>query len=196
MNMDRAICLDEEMNVSAKYMFRKQRLDAIKKNDNKAFKECVKKIGTAWGTIRRSKVAVRDSFIDTLWDNTEAMQSGSYEWNKSNYSAYSYESKICFLINPLHYKIIYDSKNAAVLAKRYNWSINQAQWQARVEQYYSEIVHFSPKDEADIDRIFREDFYLWASDKAKMWLFSENGKTSYKQGHTEEEAKNNESLSV
>ena len=196
MNMDRAICLDEEMNVAAKYMFRKQLLDAIRKNNMNAFKECVEQIGKDWHVARTVETVFRSKFIDYMWRNKGKILSGTYKWHKSKYNAYSYESKICFLINPLHYKIIYDSKNAAVLAKRYNWSINQAQWQARVEQYYSEIVHFSPKDEADIDRIFREDFYLWANDKAKMWLFSENGKTSYKQGRTEEEAKNNEYLSV
>lgn len=196
MNMDRAICLDEEINVAAKYMFRKQLLDAIRKNNMNAFKECVEQIGKDWHVSRTVETVFRSKFIDYMWRNKEKILSGTYKWNKSKYNAYSYESKICFLINPLHYKIIYDSKNAEVLAKRYNWSINQAQWQARVEQYYSEIVKFSPKDEADIDRIFREDFYLWANDKAKMWLFSENGKTSYKQGRTEEEAKNNEYLSV
>lgn len=197
MNMDRAICLDEEMNVAAKYMFRKQLLDAIRKNNMNAFKECVEQIGKDWHVARTVETVFRSKFIDYMWRNKGKILSGTYKWHKSKYNAYSYESKICFLINPLHYKIIYDSKNAEALAKYYKLkSIDRSKWQETVEQYYSKPPQLSPKDEADIGRIFREDFYLWANDKAKMWLFSENGKTSYKQGRTEGEAKNNESLSV
>ena len=197
MNMNRAICLDEEMNVAAKYMFRKQLLDAIRKNNMNAFKECVEQIGKDWHVARTVETVFRSKFIDYMWRNKGKILSGTYKWHKSKYNAYSYESKICFLINPLHYKIIYDSKNAEALAKYYKLkSIDRSKWQETVEQYYSKPPQLSPKDEADIGRIFREDFYLWANDKAKMWLFSENGKTSYKQGRTEGEAKNNESLSV
>ena len=197
MNMDRAICLDEEINVAAKYMFRKQLLDAIRKNNMNAFKECVEQIGKDWHVARTVETVFRSKFIDYMWRNKGKILSGTYKWHKSKYNAYSYESKICFLINPLHYKIIYDSKNAEALAKYYKLkSIDRSKWQETVEQYYSKPPQLSPKDEADIGRIFREDFYLWANDKAKMWLFSENGKTIYKQGRTEEEAQNNEYLSV
>ena len=180
------ICLEEEANVAVKHVFRAELLNAIAKNDKGAFKKCVEQIGKDWHVSRTVETEEKEEFREDLWKNKEAILSNKYEWNKSQYSAYSYESKICFLLNPVYYKLIYDGLNKAALTEFYK-SINDTRkvdketWQETVEHYYS-TLSFSPKDETDIDRIFREDFKLWAKDTVKTWIVKENGHITYKRG--------------
>ena len=180
------ICLEEEANVAVKHVFRAELLNAIAKNDKGAFKKCVEQIGKDWHVSRTVETEEKEEFREDLWKNKEAILSNKYEWNKSQYSAYSYESKICFLLNPVYYKLIYDELNKAALTEFYK-SINDTRkvdketWQETVEHYYS-TLSFSPKDETDIDRIFREDFKLWAKDTVKTWIVKENGHITYKRG--------------
>ena len=184
--MSNEICLEEEANVAVKHMFRAELLNAIAKNDKGAFKKCVEQIGKDWHVSRTVENEEKKEFREDLWKNKEAILSNKYEWNKSQYSAYSYESKICFLLNPVYYKLIYDGLNKAALTEFYK-SINDTRkvdketWQETVEHYYS-TLSFSPKDETDIDRIFREDFKLWAKDTVKTWIVKENGHITYKRG--------------
>ncbi|QSH93205.1 hypothetical protein C5N99_11525 [Treponema medium] len=186
------ICLDEELNVALKYMFRKKLLDAIAKNDKDLFKNCVEQIGKDWHVSRTVKKVDRQVFYEDIWRSREDILSNKYEWNKSKYNAYSYESKICFLINPLYYKVIYDGLNKAALTEFYKSikdtrKVDKETWQETVEHYYS-TLSFSPKDETDIDGIFREDFKLWAKDTVKTWIVKENGHITYKRGLTPESA--------
>ena len=183
---NKMICLEEEANVAVKHVFRAELLNAIAKNDKGAFKKCVEQIGKDWHVSRTVETEEKEEFREDLWKNKEAILSNKYEWNKSQYSAYSYESKICFLLNPVYYKLIYDGLNKAALTEFYK-SINDTRkvdketWQETVEHYYS-TLSFSPKDETDIDRIFREDFKLWAKDTVKTWIVKENGHITYKRG--------------
>ena len=184
--MSNEICLEEEANVAVKHVFRAELLNAIAKNDKGAFKKCVEQIGKDWHVSRTVETEEKEEFREDLWKNKEAILSNKYEGNKSQYSAYSYESKICFLLNPVYYKLIYDGLNKAALTEFYK-SINDTRkvdketWQETVEHYYS-TLSFSPKDETDIDRIFREDFKLWAKDTVKTWIVKENGHITYKRG--------------
>ena len=190
---DEMICLEEEANVAVKHVFRAELLNAIAKNDKEAFKKCVEQIGKDWHVSRTVENEEKEEFREDLWKNKEAILSNKYEWNKSQYSAYSYESKICFLLNPVYYKLIYDGLNKKALTEFYK-SINDTRkvdketWQETVEHYYSEILSFFPKDETDIDRIFREDFKLWAKDTVKTWIVKEKGHITYKRGLTPESA--------
>ena len=183
------ICLEEEANVAVKHVFRAELLNAIAKNDKGAFKKCVEQIGKDWHVSRTVENEEKKEFREDLWKNKEAILSNKYEWNKSQYSAYSYESKICFLLNPVYYKLIYDERNKKALIEFYK-SINDTRkvdketWQETVEHYYSKILSFSPKDETDIDGIFRKDFKLWAKDTVKTWIVKENGHITYKRGLT------------
>ena len=183
---DEMICLEEEANVAVKHVFRAELLNAIAKNDKEAFKKCVEQIGKDWHVSRTVENEEKEEFREDLWKNKEAILSNKYEWNKSQYSAYSYESKICFLLNPVYYKLIYDGLNKAALTEFYK-SINDTRkvdketWQETVEHYYSKLP-FSPKDETDIDGIFRKDFKLWAKDTVKTWIVKENGHITYKRG--------------
>ena len=189
---DEMICLEEEANVAVKHVFRAELLNAIAKNDKEAFKKCVEQIGKDWHVSRTVENEEKEEFREDLWKNKEAILSNKYEWNKSLYSAYSYESKICFLLNPVYYKLIYDERNKAALTEFYKSindtrKVNKETWQETVEHYYS-TLSFSPKDETDIDRIFREDFKLWAKDTVKTWIVKENGHITYKRGLTPESA--------
>lgn len=183
------ICLEEEANVAVKHVFRAELLNAIAKNDKGAFKKCVEQIGKDWHVSRTVENEEKKEFREDLWKNKEAILSNKYEWNKSQYSAYSYESKICFLLNPVYYKLIYDERNKKALIEFYK-SINDTRkvdketWQETVEHYYSKALSFSPKDETDIDGIFRKDFELWAKDTVKTWIVKENGHITYKRGLT------------
>ena len=187
------ICLEEEANVAVKHVFRAELLNAIARNDKGAFKTLVEQIGKDWHVSRTVENEEKKEFREDLWKNKEAILSNKYEWNKSQYSAYSYESKICFLLNPVYYKLIYDERNKKALIEFYK-SINDTRkvdketWQETVEHYYSKALSFSPKDETDIDGIFRKDFELWAKDTVKTWLFKENGHITYKRGLTPESA--------
>lgn len=190
---DEMICLEEEANIAVKHVFRAELLNAIAKNDKEAFKKCVEQIGKDWHVSRTVENEEKKEFREDLWKNKEAILSNKYEWNKSLYSAYSYESKICFLLNPVYYKLIYDGLNKAALTEFYKSikdtrKVDKETWQETVEHYYSKILSFSPKDETDIDRIFREDFKLWAKDTVKTWIVKENGHITYKRGLTPESA--------
>ena len=185
---DEMICLEEEANVAVKHVFRAELLNAIAKNDKGAFKKCVEQIGKDWHVSRTVENEEKKEFREDLWKNKEAILSNKYEWNKSQYSAYSYESKICFLLNPVYYKLIYDERNKAALTEFYKSihdtrKVNKETWQETVEHYYS-TLSFSPKDETDIDGIFRKDFKLWAKDTVKTWIVKENGHITYKRGLT------------
>jgi len=185
---NKMICLEEEANVAVKHVFRAELLNAIAKNDKEAFKKCVEQIGKDWHVSRTVENEEKEEFREDLWKNKEAILSNKYEWNKSQYNAYSYESKICFLLNPVYYKLIYDGLNKAALTEFYKSindtrKVNKETWQEAVEHYYSKLS-FSPKDETDIDGIFRKDFELWAKDTVKTWIVKENGHITYKRGLT------------
>jgi hypothetical protein len=185
MSTTNVVCLSEAANVAAKYQFRAILLKAITKKDMNAFKACVEQIGLDWHVSRTVETNKKDAFSESLWNNREAILSGKYEWNKSPYNAYSYESKVCFLLNPVHYKLIFDSQIQTALNET-----NRDKWQERVERYYQETLQFSPEDETDIDRIFREDYKLWAKDSEKIWLSGSSGRIVYKVGVTFETAQN------
>lgn len=185
---DEMICLEEEANVAVKHVFRAELLNAIAKNDKGAFKTLVEQIGKDWHVSRTVETEEKEEFREDLWKNKEAILSNKYEWNKSQYSAYSYESKICFLLNPVYYKLIYDERNKKALTEFYKSihdtrKVDKETWQETVEHYYS-TLSFSPKDETDIDGIFRKDFELWAKDTVKTWIVKENGHITYKRGLT------------
>lgn len=180
MNTTTAVCLSEAANVTAKHQFRAALLKAIAKNDVKAFKACVEQIGNDWGVCYTVKTEYKDAFGENLWNNRAAILSGEYtKWAKSAYSAYSYESKVCFLLNPLHYKVIYDSQTQTALGET-----DRDKWQERAERYNRETLQFSPEDDTDIDCIFREDYQLWEKDGEKLWRYRSRGAFKYKLGIT------------
>lgn len=160
------VALSKERSITEKQRLRTAFLKALQENNKDFFSNCVVHIGKEWHVSRTVSSEERDGFIESLWNHRAEIQSGAYEWNKSEYEAYSYESKICYVINPVHYKLIYDSRNRAALKTAYpdrkNAAFGKDNWQALVDDYYRQKLQFSPKDtKADITRIFAEDFNLW-----------------------------------
>ncbi len=148
----------KEFNLWAKRTFRKWLLDAIENNDFESFKECVRNIGTEWHVARTVETGLKDDFIQHLWDVRTQIQNGTYTgWTESNYDAYSYESKICFLINPTHYKLIYDTNNRTSLNKIVGKNLSTTDWQEAVDSYYEEYH----KGVTNEEEIFAIDFSLW-----------------------------------
>lgn len=158
--------LQENLNIVQKQMFRKWLLKAINENNKKLFSECAYVIGKEWHVIRTVVKEEQDDFFEALWNSIDKIKAGTYQWNQSQCRQYrSYESKICFLINPVHYKIIYDTQNKKSLKKIYKL-IDEKNWQTTVEEYYKSELGFVPQDnEKDITRIFTEDCKLWIDGK-------------------------------
>lgn len=168
-----------EFNISAKIIYRKWLMDAIEKNEYESFKDCVLNLGIEWHVIRTVKKVKREDFCKNLWNNRKNIQNGTYSgWAESHYDAYSYESKVCFLINPQYYKLIYDSKNRDALNKK---SCKSANWQNVVDKYYEEhklekdVNKYYEKDkkeflksEADVLKIFEIDYDLRSEAKEKQ----------------------------
>lgn len=102
-----------------------------------------------------------DDFCKNLWDNRKNIQNGTYSgWAESPYKAYSYESKVCFLINPQYYKLIYDSNNKETLHEETDKWFTPIEWQDAADKYYEEH-----KLEKDVEKIFEIDYYLWNKGK-------------------------------
>ena len=148
-----------EFNISAKIIYRKWLMDAIEKNEYESFKECVLNLGIEWHVIRTVKKVKREDFYKNLWDNRKKIQNGTYNWWTG---APRYKSKVCFLINPQYYKLIYDSKNRDAINEE---NFKPANWQDVVDKYYEKDKKEFLKSEKDVLKIFEIDYYLWNKGK-------------------------------
>lgn len=148
-----------EFNISAKIIYRKWLMDAIEKNEYESFKDCVLNLGIEWHVIRTVKKVKREDFYKNLWDNRKNIQNGTYNWW---IGAPSYKSKVCFLINPQYYKLIYDSKNRDAINEG---NCKPANWQDVVDKYYEKDKKEFLKSEKDVLKIFEIDYYLWNKGK-------------------------------
>ena len=178
--------ISKELNIFQKKLFRKYLIDAITRDDAaEDFKNVVYFIGIQWGVIRTvlsddtakcnecnqnlteeenqqeseliKKIKFSD-FVENLWNNKKKILSGEYtDWTKEG-RLHSYESKICFLINPKHYKIIFDSQNRESLGKS---KCKAEEWQGIVNKYFED----NKLDSLSIDEIFLNDCNLWLKGK-------------------------------
>lgn len=151
----------KDFNIYAKIIYREWLMEAIKNDDYKSFRDCVLNLGTEWHVIRTVEKDNQDDFCKNLWNNRKNIQNGTYNWAESPYKAYSYESKVCFLINPQYYKLIYDSNNKETLHEETDKWFTPIEWQDAADKYYEEH-----KLEKDVEKIFEIDYYLW--NKAKQ----------------------------
>lgn len=138
-----------QYNIKQKEMFHEWLQDALKQKEDSLFKEIVKFIGREWSVLRTVEKEKIDEFCENLWDNQDDIKKGEYKWNDSKYHAYSYESKICFLIKPEKYKLIYDGNVRKALnnATKDNW---QKEADAKVKCCYGN-KKISEKDAYEID---------------------------------------------
>lgn len=166
--------LYKEINLFQKRTFRKFLIDAITNEDKEAFAKVVEIIGIQWGVKRTvSNKGIQETeqeieyknvnesgfekFTSHLFDKAKDMLNGEYnDWCNSKFKAYSYESKICFLLNPNYYKIIYDEHNKKASDFKLD---DKKQWQNHVENYYRKI--FGENHNFTIDDYFLNDCNLW-----------------------------------
>ena len=151
--------ISKELNIFQKKLFRKYLIDAITSNDENDFKDVVHFIGIQWGVIRNvSSDDTATDLVNNLWENKKKILSGEYtDWTKEG-RLHSYESKICFLINPKHYKVIFDSQNRESLGKS---TYKAEEWQDIVNNYFED----NKLDSLSIDEIFLNDCNLWLKGK-------------------------------
>ena len=155
----------KEFNLTAKDIFSRWLKTAIDDDDFESFKDCVVSIGTEWHVARTVESDLKDEFIRHLWDMRKAILDGTYTgWTESDYDAYSYESKVCFLMNPCHYKLIYDSNNRTALKSKAKKWLYPNEWQQAVDSYYKE----NQIDTTDSKKIFETDFELWYKENNKQ----------------------------
>lgn len=165
--------VNKEINVAKKRIYSKS-LNEIIKDFNKE-KDCpadfinlVEFIGKDWNVMRTMPCTKRCDFAKHLWENTEKIKNGKYEWWNSEFNAYSYESKICFLIAPEKYKLIYDSNNCKSMKKaqkdgnlNIELQINKENWQKIANEYY--LIKGKENSE-NPDDFFKIDFETWYRD--------------------------------
>lgn len=167
--------LKKELNLEQKTLFSRWLINAINDKDKKSFKAAVKVIGKEWHVFR-IKSNEFNNFVDRLWDKKDDIKTGKYRLWSINFSwinkngnvihAHSYESKICFLVYPQKYKLIYDDNNKAQLKKVKELKeitkggISEENWQEVVDAYYKKCVKSNPSEPEDF---FKIDCKLWAA---------------------------------
>lgn len=164
--------LYRENNLLQKRLFRDYLLRAISADSEELFKKVVEFIGTQWGVRRtisntptpseeekesdiKTTVSNFDKFVKHLWDNKGKILNGTFVVNALSLNANSYESKICFLLNPCFYKIIFDSHNRKALGKE---KCDYSEWQKEVDVYYEKTFG---KNTYTIEEYFLNDCNLW-----------------------------------
>lgn len=155
----------EKYNVEIKNIFHKWITKAINEKNKDLFYDCVKTIGKEWNVKRCVPNEKFNDFVNHLWSKKDDIINSEkeYKWWESKHHAYSYESKICFLINPKKYKIIYDSNTIKTLKKEFELptSIKPENFQSFVNKYYE----VNKLDTSNNDSIFETDFKLWQNGK-------------------------------
>lgn len=152
----------KEFNLMAKRIFSEWLLEATKNNDQEMFDSCVLSIGKEWNVLYHLKRENRPGFLENLWNHKDKILNGTYDrWSQSDFNAYTYESKVCFLLNPRHYKIICDTNTRQSISEAFGGiEVTYEGWQALADRYYSEILKKDTKDMSDAE-IFEVDFNLW-----------------------------------
>ena len=157
--------LKKELNIEQKRLFHRWLKKAIRQKDKDLFESIVETVGKEWHVFRNVKSGDFPKFANNLWKHIGDIKKGSYLWCDSQYQAYSYESKICFLINPSGYKLIYDDNIKTILMaekklkKFTDLSIDKKNWQEVVMAYYKNCVKSKPLKTEDF---FKIDCNLWA----------------------------------
>ena len=124
-------------------------------------------MGNTYHVLRTLPKKYREKFFEDIWKNKEEIKEGNYAWWSRQYF-YSYFSKVCYLISPEKYKIIYDSNNKTTLRKLYKknklkW--DPKNWQKNIDEIFGDLVN-KYKDELENykgspEYYFCLDFLLW-----------------------------------
>jgi hypothetical protein len=163
--------LYEEFNIETKKMYHKWFNKYIGNKD--AFKNAVIAMGNTYGVLRTLPRINREAFFKDIWDNREKIKSGEYDWTKKieGRHFWSYLSKVCYLVNPEKYKIIYDDNNRIRLNELYpEKSWNPEKWQKNIEEIFDDLVNrYQVELENYKDSLeYYLDFLLWESNKTSL----------------------------
>lgn len=159
---------DKTENIETKAFFYEWLNKAIEKNSKEVFRECVRQIGIFWNVIRNIPKDQFDGFVEYLWKKREDIKNHNYNFSNSEFEvkthAYSFESKVCFAINPEGYGLIYDSYNLSALKKlkgAYK-DVDLENFDEKANEYIKNEI--KPKKKKDY---FEADYDLWSSKKNK-----------------------------
>lgn len=172
--------LDEEFNIETKKMYHRWFNKYIEDGKKDAFKNAVIAMGKTYNVLRTLPKQeenelndIRENFFEDIWNNIPEIKSGKYDWTKEieGRHFWSYLSKVCYLISPEKYKIIYDSNNKTSLGKLYkknklNW--NPEKWQENIEEIFDDLVNkyqveLKNHEVGSPEYYFYLDFLLWES---------------------------------
>ena len=158
-------------NIETKKIFYTWINKAINEKKKEEFNKCVKEIGRAWHVSRNVAEGCEDVFCNHLWDNKDNIRKGDYNFckkaallkteNGKKSHAFSYESKVCFLIAPEKYKIIYDENNRASLNNELSHKVTLNNFQDSVDEYIEKYKKEYNKKNLSIEDYFEIDYKLW-----------------------------------
>lgn len=161
--------LYEEFNIETKKMYHKWFNKYIKDEDKESFKNAVIAMGNTYGVLRTLPRINREAFFKDIWDNRKKIKSGEYDWTKKieGRHFWSYLSKVCYLVSPEKYKIIYDDNNRIRLNELYpEKSWNPENWQENIDKIFDDLVNkyqVELKNCNSLEYYFYLDFLLWES---------------------------------
>lgn len=170
--------LYEEFNIETKKMYHKWFTEYIEKGDKESFKNAVIAMGNTYGVLRTLPKEeenelndIRENFFEDIWNNIPEIKNGNYDWTKEieGRHFWSYLSKVCYLISPEKYKIIYDNNNRIRLKELYpetNW--NPENWQGNIDGIFDDLVNQYQVELKNYkvgspEYYFYLDFLLWES---------------------------------
>lgn len=168
MNIDKSWNeFQEEQNVKTKMFFFNifnKFKGSNEKNELKEFKKLVNFLGKSWNVSRTVPVEEFDDFAKHLYDELKNIKKGEYNFFKNAWTfknkkhAHSYESKICFCINPKKYYLIYDSNNCNGLKE-----ILQLKKKVGLKNFNKFAEEFINKEKPKTEEeYFKWDYKLWA----------------------------------
>lgn len=160
-----------------------------------AFKKWVGEVGKAWNVKRSVPDECWEDFCLHLWKNLAAIKAGTYDFlenacemtikdektrKETKKHAYSYESKVCFVIAPEEYKLIYDSYNLEnmkiILDKWNSKKTSYAKLKENAGSFKDYAKDCIEKYKSDIDSClgkespeyyFMADYLLWSGKAAR-----------------------------
>lgn len=159
----------KEQNIETKEFFHNCLNKAINDSNKNLFRECVKRLGIEWNVNRTVPSGKFDAFASHLFENGEKIQKHEYKFwenaclieketkkkGKIITHAYSYESKVCFAINPAGYSLIYDSNVCMALLSL-----------SKFDEVAKETTdNLGDRKEENRRKFFEKDYDLWEEGK-------------------------------
>ena len=170
----------ETWNLTSKRIFHEAFTKVLKDGDYNEFVKWVGRVGDAWHVNRTvpdkgENKGNKEKFCKHLWENVPKIKGGKYKyWSNENNngdacvlkkgkittSAYSYESKICFLIAPEKYKLI-NRENMKTLLKT-DEDYTYEEFDNNIDKCLEEMDSNYKEGTTDPEYYFKADYQLWS----------------------------------